>query len=287
MKTYHLGVILITVVLLSGCPPPGQRGNGDKDSVGELRRELEDLLQQQAQNPLTVEPQLASLASRAERAAQNEQDAQTTVALYRIAGIAAWQAGEAGETKALDLSNAGGQACANLPGGDQARPTDCTIIKLVAPFAVTDDLQRDLRGLQGQLRTLEQTQHQQCSALTGAERQTCVATPVKLPARDLGAVERIFAGFETQFGKVSAIRHLMDGSLSVDQSLTEATDNGRHIIYCSAEATWSLLSDVEGTTQESRRPFTERRKALERELVQTFQAIDCRTVVDKRGSLPM
>jgi hypothetical protein len=123
--------------------------------------------------------------------------------------------------------------------------------------------------------------------LVGPEKQTCLATPVKLPARDQGDVERIFSGFETQFGKVSTIRHRMDNSPSIDQSLKESTDNSRYIIYCSAEATWSLLSDVEGTTQESRRPFTERRKALEHELSQTFQAIDCRTVADRRVSVPM
>jgi hypothetical protein len=287
MKPYHLGVILITVVLLSGCPSPGQHSNGGKDSVGELRLELENLLRQHPQNPSVVEPQLSSLANRAEKAAQDKQDAPTTVALYRIAGIAAWQAGEAGGTKALDISNAGSQACANLPGGEQARSTDCTIIKLVAPFAVVDDLQRDLRGLQGQLRTLEQAQQQRCNALAGTERQTCLASPIKLPARDQGEVERIFSGFETQFGKVSTIRHLMDSSLSVDQLLKESADNSRYIIYCSTEATWSLFSDVEGTTQESRRPFTERRKALERELTQTFQTIDCRTVTDRHVSVPI
>jgi hypothetical protein len=234
-----------------------------------------------------VEPQLARLADRAQKAAQDTPNAQTTVALYRIAGIAAWKAGEAGGAKALDISQAGGQACARLPGGEQERPTDCTIITLVAPFAVADDLQRDLRSLQGQLHALQQAQQQRCNTLTSAEKQTCLATPVKLPAPNQGEVERIFSGFETQFGKVSTIRQRMDTSPGVDQSLKESTDNSRYIIYCSAEATWSLLSDVEGTTQESRRPFTERRKALEHELSQAFQTIDCRTVADRRVSVPM
>jgi hypothetical protein len=285
MKLCHLGVILITAALLSGCPLK-QPGNGGKDSVGELRQELENLLRQHPQNPPVVEPQLASLADRAEKAAQNTPNVQTAVALYRIAGIAAWKAGEAGGSKALDISQAGGQACARLPGGEPERPTDCTIIALVAPFAVADDLQRDLRGLQGQLRTLEQAQQQRCDTLEGTEKQTCLATPVKLPTRDQGDVERTFSGFETQFGKVSTIRQRMDNSPSIDQSLKESTDNSRYIIYCSTEATWSLLSDVEGTTQESRRPFTERRKALEHELSRTFQTIDCRTVADRRVSIP-
>jgi hypothetical protein len=158
---------------------------------------------------------------------------------------------------------------------------------LIAPFAVADDLQRDLRSRQEQLRALQQAQQQRCNTLEGAEKQTCLATSVKLPASDQGDVARLFSGFETQFGKVSTIRQRMDTNPGVDQSLKEATDNSRYSIYCSTEATWSLLSDVEGTTQESRRPFTERRKALERELSQTFQTIDCRTVADRRVSVPM
>jgi hypothetical protein len=69
-------------------------------------------------------------------------------------------------------------------------------------------------------------------------------------------------------------------------SLKEATDTGRYIVYCSAEATWSLLSDIEGTTPERRRPFTERRQAMEHDLEQTFRSIDCRTVAARRVTLP-
>jgi hypothetical protein len=225
-----------------------------------------------------VETKLADLARRAAQSAQatSPNDPQSAVAMYRTATLAAWQAGEAGESELLGISGDGTAACTRLPQGDRSRPGDCSMIRLAAIVAVGDDLQRDLRGVRAKLDGLQTAHAQQCDALAAAERAACLGQPARLPATDRAPVEQIFNGFAQQFADASELRRSMD-SLGVEQTLKDAADDNRYVLYCSAVTAWDCLADVDGIPDDQIRQFTNRKEAMKHDLEPRFQTIDCRT----------
>jgi hypothetical protein len=67
----------------------------------------------------------------------------------------------------------------------------------------------------------------------------------------------------------------------VDQSLKDAADTDRYIIYCSAVTAWGRMFDVEGATSAGISSTTARRDTMKTQLEQSVQSLDCRTVAQK------
>ena len=244
--------LLIASLVLGGCI---RSLCGAGDSLSSLTNDLKDLLQKHPQNPQGVEAELAKLADRAQTAAKGESNKQTAVALYRIAAIAAWQAGSAADTKILDITKDGEAACTALPP-NQARPTDCAIISLTAPFAVADDWQGKLSALEQKYRGVTAAHDAQCNTLAANARQSCLNTKPKLPQADGDTLkDGVFRGFRDQFDAVTNIRGKMDSEAAIDEALKKYTDNERVIIYCSAVESWSLFQDCDGSTDSALAPL--------------------------------
>jgi hypothetical protein len=266
---------ILSALVLTGCLNPVKPVSDEYDT---LARQRQEILQRQGDTQ-AAESQLAGVATRATAAARTA-TGPDQVALYRLAMLSAWQAGELGESMVLGLRDKGGRACAQLPQGETTRPGDCSMIKLGAILAITDDLQRDLHAVQTTLETQRAAHAQRCNALAPAAQPACQAEPVKLPSPTLPELQRIFTGFERQFGDTSTLRTSMD-QLQVDQTLKDAADTDRYIIYCSAVTAWGRMFDVEGVTSDDISSITARRDALRTQLEQSVQSVDCRTVAQK------
>jgi hypothetical protein len=260
MSPYALSILFTLCCLaLNGCGIT--RSNDFNDRLTQLS------------NPPQPEA-LAALARDADAAAQWDAEPLDRVALYRVAAVASWQAGEAGERLVLPVTDDGIAACEALPGKDQAAPRDCSLIRLAAPLAVQDDSARELAKLQAQLQQLEDGHRRQCSGMAGDGQERCRAARPKLPAADLSLVQDLFASFEGQFEKVSAIRSGL-ANLDVDDAFRRKTDRQRVIIYCNAVKAWSLSGDVDGGAS-SFMAMAGRKKAMADRLEGEAVTNDCR-----------
>jgi hypothetical protein len=202
---------------------------------------------------------MAALATRAQSAARDEVTPLNKVAMYKTAALAAWQAGPAPGASLTDIVDQGEAACHALPA-DQQRPTDCAMIRMALPFAITDSFQLRLRALRDQLDQLESAHAQTCNALSGPAKQTCVTEAVKLPASDRSELLQVFAGFENAFTQA---RDVSRGMTDVGPGLQDAAMHGLAIIYCDAEKTWILSRRADGFQPQERSALTCRRKRLD------------------------
>ncbi len=282
-RRVHLAVVVVAVV--AGCSVFAKGGSRD---LSTLTGEYNSLQARRGQAPAgpqrtAVETQLAELGRQAAAGGDAAQDPMSAVAYYRLAVLAAWQAGTAGEHDLLTFSDAGGNRCSQLPNHDASRPGDCSMIRLAAVLAVVDSVQRELRPIQAKLDGLQQDHQQRCATMAPAERDACTQAPVKLPAADGATLQHIFGQFETQFDKATTLRASLDGLAGVDQSLKDAADTDRAIIYCSAVTAWSRMLDVDGVSTSTTEfvDMTTRRNAMRTRLQQGGNAVDCRTVAAK------
>jgi hypothetical protein len=252
--------VLLLISLVGSCATLNQGPlTRPVTDAGHLQKQYEDLLAQLPTDRAGVQPQMTALATQAQTAAQREENPQNKVAMYRTAALAAWQAGPAPGTSLKDIVDQGEAACRALPAGQQ-RPTDCAMIRMAAPFAITDSFQLRLRALLDQLDQLESTHAQTCNALSGLAKQNCLTEAVKLPASDRSELLQVFAGFENAFTQA---RDISRGMTDVGPGLQDAAKRGLAIIYCDAEKTWVLSRRVDGFQLQDRNALTCRRKRLD------------------------
>lgn len=130
-------------------------------------------------------------------------------------------------------------------------------MSLTAPFAVADDWQGKLSVLEQKYRDVTQAHDAQCNTLAANARQSCLNTKPKLQQTDGDTLkDGVSRGFRDQFDALTKIRGKMDSEAAIDEPLKKYTDNERVIIYCSAEESWSLFQDCDGSTDSTLAPLS-------------------------------
>ena len=213
-----IGALLLAVV--AGC---------DGVELNALDRRFESLYfakveGTRAGDELSVAPALFGLAKLSDEAqaagdAAVEKDWRTAVAFYRIAALSAWQAGERGSQQIFTVSDKGRALCQNRLA---EAPRDCTLMLLIAPLAVHDELAPALRPLNAKAET--------DSALDAADLATLVA---------------VFDGVARQFEKVTETKSIT-AATDAPQAMLLYIDRQRFLMFCTAKAARDLMFLADG-----------------------------------------
>lgn len=216
---------LIVIALLAGC------GGGAKLNTmdAEFKHLYLTQLTQSAQDEksknvsvVTVAVDFDELRKRATKAGKEalKKDWRTAVAFYRIAALSAWQAGERSGGHIFEITEAGQELCNKHPGG---APRDCALMSLIPPFAVHDDLAKDLRPIQAK-----------------EKAQTALDT------EDLATLKTVFDDVKRQFDKVSDVRDATKNT-SAPPGLLTYIDRQRFLIFCTAQAAHDAMLSAGAT----------------------------------------
>lgn len=177
---------------------------------------------------------LAKLSKEAKQAGDkvSAKDWRTAVAFYRIAALSAWQAGERGSQQIFAITDKGRELCKDRLA---EAPRDCTLMLLIAPLAVHDELAPDLEPINKK-----------------------DVDSIALEADDLATLKTVFDDVKGQFDKVSDTRSVTATS-GAPQTLLSYIDRQRFLMFCTAKAARDLMfsaGDVGGGLEGDRRTNT-------------------------------
>lgn len=159
---------------------------------------------------------LAILSKEAKEAGDkvSAKDWRTAVAFYRIAALSAWQAGERGSRQIFAITDKGRDLCKDRLA---EAPRDCTLMLLVAPLAVHDELAPDLQPINKKAND-----------------------SLALEAEDLARLKTVFDDVKLQFDKVSDTRGIT-ATTGAPPTLLSYIDRQRFLMFCTAKAARDLM----------------------------------------------